>query len=188
MTPVHLLNTKLVDRILYSDGDSTIPCDQLLSLAISGVPVAGKYVDTISDKIIQFNLLVPTTEQIQIKRDIRKNNMSWTIPSEFKDLLIEPYVTEVFTKHEQQAGYSPPREHKMVRLANELILYKKMKLYPVLRVLIYIIHTLRNKNIVWGVGRGSSVSSYLLYIIGVHDVDSEEYNLDISEFLRYNGD
>ena len=48
----------------------------------------------------------------------------------------------------------------------------------------YIIDTLRENNIVWGVGRGSSVSSYMLYLIGVHKVDSIKYNLNINEFIR----
>jgi DNA polymerase III alpha subunit len=37
---------------------------------------------------------------------------------------------------------------------------------------------------VWGIGRGSSVSSYVLYVLGVHDVDSYAYDLDIGDFLH----
>ena len=40
------------------------------------------------------------------------------------------------------------------------------------------------KNSSWGVGRGSSVSSYCLYLIGIHMVDSIKYNLDIQEFFK----
>jgi DNA polymerase III alpha subunit len=43
---------------------------------------------------------------------------------------------------------------------------------------------MRDNNIVWGVGRGSSVSSYVLYLLGVHRVNSLYYDLDIHEFLR----
>ena len=56
-------------------------------------------------------------------------------------------------------------------------------LFPVLKVLIYIIDTMRKNNLVWGIGRGSSVASYVLYLIGVHKVDSK-YNLDIKEFPK----
>jgi DNA polymerase III alpha subunit len=38
--------------------------------------------------------------------------------------------------------------------------------------------------VLWGVGRGSSVASYCLYILGVHKVDSIKYELDIHEFLK----
>jgi DNA polymerase III alpha subunit len=43
---------------------------------------------------------------------------------------------------------------------------------------------MKANNIIWGVGRGSSVASYVLYLLEVHRVDSMYYNLDIREFLR----
>jgi DNA polymerase III alpha subunit len=43
---------------------------------------------------------------------------------------------------------------------------------------------MRENDIVWGVGRGSSVASYTLYLIGVHKIDSIKYELDINEFLK----
>ena len=66
----------------------------------------------------------------------------------------------------------------------ELTEFKTRNLFPVLKVLIYIIDTMRKNNLVWGIGRGSSVASYVLYLIGVHKVDSLKYNLDIKEFLK----
>jgi DNA polymerase III alpha subunit len=48
----------------------------------------------------------------------------------------------------------------------------------------YIVDTLRDNKIIWGVGRGSSVSSYVLYLLGVHRIDSLKYQLDYREFLR----
>jgi DNA polymerase III alpha subunit len=48
----------------------------------------------------------------------------------------------------------------------------------------YLVDTLRENKILWGVGRGSSVASYVLYLIGVHKIDSLKYNLDIAEFLK----
>jgi DNA polymerase III alpha subunit len=48
----------------------------------------------------------------------------------------------------------------------------------------YLVDTLRKNIIVWGVGRGSSVASYILYLIGVHRIDSLYYDLDIAEFLK----
>ena len=74
-------------------------------------------------------------------------------------------------------------EEKM-RVQMEYDLFEKKKLIRVLQFLIYFVDTLRANNIVWGVGRGSSVSSYILYLIGVHKVDSLKYELDYKEFLR----
>jgi len=43
---------------------------------------------------------------------------------------------------------------------------------------------LRKNNIVWGVGRGSSVASYVLFLLGVHKIDSMYYELSVDEFLK----
>jgi DNA polymerase III alpha subunit len=48
----------------------------------------------------------------------------------------------------------------------------------------YIVDTLRANNVVWGVGRGSSVASYVLHIIGVHKIDPIKYNIPIEEFFK----
>ena len=48
----------------------------------------------------------------------------------------------------------------------------------------YFVDTCTNNDILWGVGRGSSVASYILYLIGVHRINSIKYNLDWKEFLR----
>ncbi len=56
-----------------------------------------------------------------------------------------------------------------------LVLLKTMK---------YIVDTLRENNIVWGVGRGSSVASYVLFLLGVHKIDSVKYDLPIEEFFK----
>ena len=42
----------------------------------------------------------------------------------------------------------------------------------------------KENKIVWGVGRGSSVASYVLYLLGIHKIDSIQYRLDWKEFIR----
>ena len=70
------------------------------------------------------------------------------------------------------------------RLVDELVLFRQHNMIPLLRYLKYLVDTMRENNIVWGVGRGSSVASYVLYLIGVHKIDSIKYDLDIKEFLK----
>ena len=48
----------------------------------------------------------------------------------------------------------------------------------------YLVDTMRDNQVIWGVGRGSSVASYVLYLIGIHKIDSMYYDLPINEFLR----
>jgi DNA polymerase III alpha subunit len=76
-----------------------------------------------------------------------------------------------------------PKEN-LDRLVQELELYRDNNMLDVLRAMKYLVDTLRTNNIVWGVGRGSSVASYALYLIGVHKIDSIKYNLPIEEFFK----
>ena len=70
------------------------------------------------------------------------------------------------------------------RLITELQQYRQRNLFPLLKQMKYIVDTLRQNNIVWGVGRGSSVASYVLFLIGIHRVDSVKYDLPIEEFFK----
>jgi len=101
------------------------------------------------------------------------NQQNWYIPAQYKNIDIDKHVNSLVVDN---------KEKDRVKL--ELELYKKFNLYPVLRYLIYLVDLMRENNIVWGVGRGSSVSSYVLFLIGVHKVNSIEFDLDINEFLR----
>jgi len=73
---------------------------------------------------------------------------------------------------------------QIARLDMELVEYEKRNLLDLIRFLIYFIDVVKQNNVIYGVGRGSSVSSYVLYLIGIHRIDSFKYNLDIKEFLR----
>ena len=70
------------------------------------------------------------------------------------------------------------------RIAIEMTMFEERKMMNVLRFLIYLVDSMRKNKIVWGVGRGSSVASYVLFLIGIHKVNSLKYNLDIKEFLK----
>ena len=70
------------------------------------------------------------------------------------------------------------------RINLEMQEFIKRDMIKVLQFLIYFIDTMRENNLVWGTGRGSSVASYVLFLIGVHKVDSIKYDLDYKEFLR----
>jgi DNA polymerase III alpha subunit len=75
-------------------------------------------------------------------------------------------------------------QQEIDRVRVEYALYEERELIMLLRLFIYIISYLREKKFVWGVGRGSSVSSYILYLIGVHRVDSIKYGLEIKDYLK----
>ena len=98
---------------------------------------------------------------------------NWRMPQEYRELDIAEYVLSLCKE-----------EHELQRVGQELLLYQERNLFDLLRYLKYLVDTLRKNNVVWGVGRGSSVASYVLYKLGVHRIDSLYYELDPAEFLR----
>jgi DNA polymerase III alpha subunit len=78
----------------------------------------------------------------------------------------------------------PPWDPNYTRLQEELEAYQSRNMLDLLRWLKYFVDTCSKNNVIWGVGRGSSVASYALYLIGVHSIDPIKYNLDWREFLR----
>lgn len=97
----------------------------------------------------------------------------WRMPDEYKELDIAAYVLGLCTE-----------DHELQRVGEELLLFQERDAFDLLRYMKYLVDTLRKNNIVWGVGRGSSVASYVLFLLGVHKINSLYYNLDINEFLK----
>ena len=75
-------------------------------------------------------------------------------------------------------------EAELQRAGEELLLYQERDMFKLLQYLKYLVDTMRENNIVWGVGRGSSVASFVLFLIGVHKINSLYYDLPIEEFLK----
>lgn len=75
-------------------------------------------------------------------------------------------------------------EKQRKRVIMEMDLYEQRGMIPVLQHLIFMVSDLRNRGILWGVGRGSSVSSYVLYLIGINRINPLKFDLDIREFLK----
>lgn len=103
----------------------------------------------------------------------QRNQSRWRMPEEYVKLDIARWVLD-------QCKTDP----ELQRVADELLLFQERDLFNLLRWLKYFVDTMRTNNVVWGVGRGSSVASYVLYLIGVHKINSMYYDLDISEFLK----
>jgi len=183
ITTVASLKTELTDRELWYDGESTLSEEGIRQLILCGESTVGMCVAEETPHIIQYNNLVSKEEELHIKEGIKPLTYDWIIPDEYKDIDVDNYVIQKLldtTEATEHAEFSA----RTGRVLDELDLYKKLELMDVLRTLIFVINTLIENNVVWGVGRGSSVSSYVLYLMGVHDVDSFKYGLNIEEFLR----
>jgi DNA polymerase III alpha subunit len=73
---------------------------------------------------------------------------------------------------------------EQTRFVEELEEFSRRGMLPLLQNLYSIIQSIDEKGIVRGVGRGSSVASFILYLMEVHFVNPLEYNLPLSDFLR----
>jgi DNA polymerase III alpha subunit len=99
--------------------------------------------------------------------------MSWHMPDEYKQIDIAAYILGLCNN-----------EAELQRCGAELLLFQEKDLFNLLRYLKYLVDVMTTNHIIWGVGRGSSVASYVLYKLGVHQIDSMFYELDPTEFLR----
>jgi DNA polymerase III alpha subunit len=121
----------------------------------------GKYLARIDSE--RLNYPTPPTEI---------NSKHWFIPQDYCPNLVEFLYAQCLTTEQTQ------------RVDQELELFIKNGMYDLLHVMKYVVDTLRANNVVWGVGRGSSVASYVLHLIGVHKIDSVKYNIPIEEFFK----
>lgn len=98
---------------------------------------------------------------------------NWYMPDEYKNFDISKWVLDQCRTEEE-----------LQRTGQELLMYHERNLVPILQFMKFFVDTMRKHNVVWGVGRGSSVASYVLFLIGVHRIDSLFFDLDITEFLK----
>lgn len=120
------------------------------------------------DFLDSYHQITQTVEEFD--NTLQKN---WHMPQEYKVLDIAKYVLDLCRT-----------DAELQRVGQELLLYQERDLFDLLRYLKYLVDILRKNNIVWGVGRGSSVASYVLFLLGIHKINSLYYNLDIEEFLK----
>lgn len=98
---------------------------------------------------------------------------TWHMPQTYKDMDIAQYILDLCST-----------ESELQRCGHELLLYQERNLFDLLRYLKYLVDVMTEHQLIWGVGRGSSVASYVLYKLGVHRIDSMFYELNVEEFLR----
>ena len=137
--------------------DDTVNIEEAIQF-VDKVPELIKYVD-------QPNVSLSIFDQQQ--------QANWHMPQSYKDLDIAQYVLGLCNN-----------EAELQRCGEELLLYQERNLFNLLRYLKYLVDIMTENKVIWGVGRGSSVASFILYKMGVHRIDSIFYKLNIDEFLR----
>jgi DNA polymerase III alpha subunit len=170
------MKTDQYGQIVYNESD-------LVNMIMSGATIdslqgmlvePGMNLETASAYLEQMPELIEYafTDMTVAEFDAIKQN-SWHMPEEYKNLDIAEYILGLCDS-----------EAKLQRCGQELLLFQERNLFDLLRYLKYLVDTLTANRMIWGVGRGSSVASYVLYLLGVHRIDSMFYDLDPTEFLR----
>ena len=178
------MHTQLLDRALWFDGSIVTEPSNLMKILLKGKHKTRIYATEITKDIKEYNKFVTPANRISVKTELDPLDTSWNIPEEYKQINIGDYI---INKLGQELEDTPLADEdaliRATRVVTELRTYRKLNLFGLLRTLIYIIDVFNRDNVVWGVGRGSSVSSYVLYLMGVHDIDSVLYDLNFDDFL-----
>jgi DNA polymerase III alpha subunit len=103
----------------------------------------------------------------------KQNQQTWFMPEKYQQFDIAQWVLSQCVN-----------DAEIQRAGTELLIYAERNLLDMLCYLKYLVDTMHENRVVWGVGRGSSVASFVLYKIGVHRINSLYYDLDFNEFMR----
>lgn len=138
--------------------DSTVNIEKIVNF-VEDFPNTFIHYNYVDDK------LIPDWDHV--------NQQNWHMPQEYKDMDIAQHILNLCSD-----------ETELQRCGEELLLYQERNLFNLLKFLKYLVDVMRSNHVIWGVGRGSSVSSFVLYKLGIHRINSIFYKLNINEFLR----
>lgn len=166
------MRTDIYGQIIYNENDL---CDLILQKPDINLN------DAIIEDIVPNSSIIADVPKLKFYEELKISledfdnlqQSNWKMPLEYKNMDIAKYVLE-------QCKTEP----ELQRAGEELLIFQEKNMFPLLQYLKYLVDTMRQHNIVWGVGRGSSVSSFVLFLLGVHKINSLYYDLPISEFIK----
>lgn len=173
---------KLKNKVINDYGQVAYTADGLIDLLYRSENI--KELTAIDDpKIRQFNREISTLDEeplkilhdldIELKDFDAQLQKEWLFPAEAQTVDLLPWLlVQCKTDVEKE------------RVRKEWAAFEAANWIMVLRLIYWLVGVMRENNVVWGVGRGSSVSSFILYLIGIHKVNPLKYNLDFGEFIR----
>lgn len=180
--------TVLKDRILWFDGDSSYTVESLRNKILEGDDdwIKCFVIDSNEFSVKRYSEL---TDSNTLKEkeviDIPDEATFWNIPDKYINMDVKRFIFDKFGEELQNNKLSDLEIiRRRDRVLEELKLWESINGFDLLKTLIYIIDTFNENDIIWGTGRGSSCCSYILYLIGVHDVDSIKYELETTDFFR----
>jgi DNA polymerase III alpha subunit len=161
----------LEDRILLYNGQSLVEPEIINSLLLSGIHPNYILTSELTEDIELFNMLSDDIIKQYKEEDIHFD-FNWNIPKKYLDIDLIDYFSEYITKDNSN------------RISEELQIVIDNNLQNHFKCMIYIVDMFKSKKQIWGIGRGSSVACYLLYLIGIHNIDCIKFNIPYTEFFH----
>jgi DNA polymerase III alpha subunit len=182
------MSTKLIDlkdRIITDEGEVVAKHDLLVKKALSG-EVFTELRAVYHPDIEKYNDRTGHASPIAIWKDTGEDSMmgpsaetfDWTVPKKYLEMdIIDLCIQALYDKRVNKDEY-------VNRMSWELRQMEEKNMYPFVRCLLYVTDMFRDKGIVWGVGRGSSCASLVLYLLNINKVDPLKYNIPPEEFFK----
>lgn len=170
-----MIKSELVERI--KDGFIQVDTDDIIDSMLHGNSIDNVFLTDTKEKEKYYEV----SKHFNVKymnldnkpKDLSQMSEKWFIPTQYLNIdVVEYLVSKCKTNVEFQ------------RVSDELVEFNKRDQLIILNLMIYIVDVMRENNIVWGIGRGSSVASFCLYLIGINKVNPLEYDIDYREFLK----
>lgn len=169
------MQTDKYGQLIYTENDI---CNLMLQDPTR--TIKGMLVDkdiTFTDMFVNMDDLPKLIKYITLDKSLQEfdeqNQNNWHMPIEYENLDIAKFILDQCKS-----------EAELQRAGQELLMFQERDMFVLLQYLKYLVDTMRKNNIVWGVGRGSSVASFVLFLLGVHKINSLYYDLSIDEFLK----
>lgn len=153
-----ILHGNKVDNVFIDDEDAVNRYERSLTkIDVDGFP----------------NIKVASRHKASSDEYLARQSLNWKVPSEYMYMDIECYLKGLCRN-----------DRELSRVQEELEEFKKRDELDILRVMKYIVDTFRKNNVLWGVGRGSSVSSFCLFLIGINKIDPLKYDIPYTEYFK----
>ena len=173
---------ELDDRYITDTGSVAVKHKLLVNMALNGLDFS-ELMFAQHDDITRYHMIHGTGDSA--KQWIKDDNVmgpslksyDWNIPEDYKNIDVVDYCYAALS------SMGLPDEYE-VRLDMEMIRVAETSMEPFIRCLIYITDSLRDNNIVWGLGRGSSCASLVMFLIGANKVDPVKYDIPMEEFYK----
>lgn len=175
------MKTPLRDRVLWFDGTNEVDASLVPELLLRGVS-QDKIVASPNDDLNLFNQIADDPILAE-KRENESFNLTWNIPDQFKQLDLRSFLF-LQLNNLQQTDKRFLDQSYTDRIEIELKEIRNRNIEPLFKTLIFIVHELKKNNKVWGVGRGSSCASLVLFLIELHQVDPIRFGISHTEFFH----